>query len=248
MLAELGNFAKRFGVPRLDEMCARSRIKVEGTKLIISPSQFSQDMDTLVNNKLFSDVSFVVQGQTVPSHKGILTKRCKYFERLFESDFKEKEQLFFPIDETISLPIFICVLKYLYANDESIITPENAVDLLHAADRFMMEDLKAVVEAYIESSIDLDNSCDILDISDRVSAYRLKRVCLELMCESSKDNLDSVRLTEGFVGLKESAPHLIREIDYRASKSGLARPGEIVRTPLPIALLKEVSSRKEITV
>jgi hypothetical protein len=117
----------------------------------------------------------------------------------------------------------------LYTGDESI-TADNAIELLQAADRFMMEDLKAVVEAYSEASLELENACALLDIADGVSAYRLKRVCLELMCESNKENWEFIRNTAGFTDLRRSAPHLLREIDYRASKNNLTRPGEVIRS------------------
>jgi len=92
------------------------------------------------------------------------------------------------LDQTISSSAFLAILAYIYKGDESIITPDNAVDLLMAADRLMMDDFKQLVEAYIEESVDLDNVAWLAEISDRFGAYRLKRVCLELICESTKEN------------------------------------------------------------
>jgi len=52
-------------------------------------------MDSGINNSQYSDVTFIVQGGKVFAHKAILLSRCSYFERLFGSDFKEKEQVMY---------------------------------------------------------------------------------------------------------------------------------------------------------
>jgi BTB/POZ domain-containing protein 9 len=68
-------------------------MREEGTELTIPPSQFATDMSVLIGNDVYSDVTFIVQGERIPAHKALLNKRCSYFERLFESDFKEKQQV-----------------------------------------------------------------------------------------------------------------------------------------------------------
>jgi len=226
MIAELERFASKYSVPRLEEMCKRGKGNM---KISIPPSQFASDLVQMVMNNLYSDITFIVQKQKIWSHRSLLVKRSSYFERLFHSQFKERDLNEFQIDESISPNIFISILRYLYTGDESIINPENAVDLLHAADRFMMDDLKNVVEAYIESSTDIETTCVLLDISDRVSAYRLKRVCLEII-GSSKESWEIVRSSQIFWDLKLSSPHLIREIDYKLSKNNIVKPGEVIRS------------------
>jgi len=37
--------------------------------------------------KPFSDVTFKVQGQDIPAHKGFLAARCPYFKKVFTSIF-----------------------------------------------------------------------------------------------------------------------------------------------------------------
>jgi hypothetical protein len=60
-------------------------------------------------------------------------------------DFKEREQSDFTIDDpNITKATFLDFLTYIYAGEQSVIKPENVVDLLQAADRFMMDDLKQV--------------------------------------------------------------------------------------------------------
>jgi hypothetical protein len=49
--------------------------------------------------------------------------------------------------------------------------------------------MKQMTEDFIEQSVDLENAAWLLEISDRFGAHRLKRVCMELICESNKENL-----------------------------------------------------------
>jgi len=187
-----------------------------------------------VNDPQYSDVIFEVQGSQVFAHKAILKARSSYFFRLFESDFKEKELSVFPIENDISVPVFLAFLTYLYTGNESIITEENAVELLRVTDRFMMDDFQQLVEAYIIQSVELDNVAWLLEISDRYRAPRLKRVCLELICESTRENLEAILNSSGFIDLRFSSPHLLRELDYKASKSNMTKPGEVMHfKPLP---------------
>lgn len=46
-----------------------------------------------------------------------------------------------------------------------------------------------MTEDFIEQSVDVENAAWLLEISDRFGAHRLKRVCMELICESNKENL-----------------------------------------------------------
>ncbi len=49
---------------------------------------FSQ-MRKLYIEKLFADVTFVVQGEEIKAHKGIIAARSKFFENMFLSKFYE---------------------------------------------------------------------------------------------------------------------------------------------------------------
>lgn len=52
---------------------------------------------------------------------------------------------------------------------------------------------------------------------------------MELICETNKETWDRIRNTPGFSDLRYSSPHLLREIDYKASKSNFISCGDVVR-------------------
>jgi len=233
LVGDLRNLALKYGLDRLARMCERNVVH-EGAKFSIPESIFASDMQQAINSKEYSDVIFAVQEEKVFAHKVLLIARCHYFERLFESDFKEREQKVFELDQSISMLPLLAILSYIYQGDESVITPDNCIDLLMAADRLMMDDFKQLVESYIENSVDLDNVALLFEISDRFGAYRLKRLCIEMICESNKDNWVHVFNSRGFSEMALSSPHLLREIDYRASKNNLVKVGEVFRQQLMV--------------
>lgn len=86
------------------------------------------------------------------------------------------------MDETIKPEIFTNLLRYIYTNDEEVIREDNAIDLLRAADRFMVDDLKQTIEDYVENSIDQENVLWLLEVADRFGVPRLKRACVDYVC------------------------------------------------------------------
>jgi len=232
LLDDLEILAKKYQLWRLAVMCKRAKLvrhtpEMQNT-IQIPPSTFSEDLRKAVNNNdYYPDGTFTAQSEIIPIHKAILKCRSSYFERFFDSSFKEKDQIVYEID--VSPAIFMDLLIYLYTNEESIIVADNAVELLELADKFMLEDFKQIVEYFIEASLDTDNVAYLLQVADRFGAPRLKRSCLDLMCRSSMENWRSASKTANFAEIATFMPLLLREIDYHASKHELIKPGEAIR-------------------
>eukprot|EP01117_Protostelium_nocturnum_P010523 TRINITY_DN378_c0_g1_i1.p1 TRINITY_DN378_c0_g1~~TRINITY_DN378_c0_g1_i1.p1 ORF type:complete len:790 (-),score=282.46 TRINITY_DN378_c0_g1_i1:27-2396(-) len=214
---ELSLLATKWGLHRLAALCKRGTTTTnvhENSRITQIPSStFSLEMATIVNNSQSNpDITFQVQGTTIVAHRAILKPRCKYFELLFESQFKERHETNFVIDETITPEIFLVLLGYLYTNNEELITEDNAIELLRAADRFMVDDLKQMIEDYVERSIETDNVAFLLEVADKYGVPRLKRACIEFICEGF-DSLEQVKQTQAYEDMCESASHLVKEVD-----------------------------------
>lgn len=55
--------------------------------------QLSENLRELVNNTLFSDVNFMVEGCEVHAHRAILVARSSYFRALLCSGMLESRQI-----------------------------------------------------------------------------------------------------------------------------------------------------------
>jgi len=69
-------------------------------------------------------------------------------------------------------------LEFIYTG-ETDMNADNVVDILTAADRLLLDDLKAKCEVMLAESLDEENCNYLLEASERFSAPRLKRVCSE---------------------------------------------------------------------
>jgi hypothetical protein len=72
--------------------------------------------------------------------------------------------------------------------------------------------------------MDASNVVDLLLLSERTSTTRLRKACINFITNSLSD-------VRGQGSLKDLRvfPNLLREIDFLASKRGLASPGELLR-------------------
>jgi len=244
---ELGLVAARFKLPRLESLCKRADYRAwarvgEAAPMIL-PSAFCAEMSQMVTNKHYSDLEFTLDtGEAIRAHKVILAARSSYFHRMFEGNFKERDQNTFNCDEGQTVSSFSSFLAFLYTGDQEIVQSDNAVELLGLADRMIVDDLKQLCEYFLERLVSssylsliadaqLDNNEDVadacentvalLEIGDKYEAKRLKRVCLEAICGSGEKNWKLLSEKQAFKELRQSSPLLFRELDYLASKNGL---------------------------
>ncbi len=242
MARDLFFVGKKFKLKRLAAFSKMQCGLVNSGKILekIPESDFSLKMCELVSENSFHEISFPdiffrVEGEKIPAHRAILVARSPYFARLFLGDFRESSSAEVDIPaEHVTAKIFRDVLRFLYTGDwESIISPENCVEILGAADSFLMEDLKQRVEFYIENSMEVENVVELLEISDRFSAHRLRRASLEFIC-GSRDQWYAVRESRGFAellgeGKRNSMEKLLKEIEGMATKMELCGAGEIMK-------------------
>eukprot|EP00026_Physarum_polycephalum_P004837 Phypoly_transcript_04861.p1 GENE.Phypoly_transcript_04861~~Phypoly_transcript_04861.p1 ORF type:complete len:499 (+),score=66.57 Phypoly_transcript_04861:541-2037(+) len=137
---------------------------------------------TLVNNPLFSDISFKVEDQLIKAHKCILYGKSERFARMLTSKMKEEKMDIIELPE-ISVSVFLCILNYIYT-DTADVTAENAVDVLMAADQFMLEGLKKISSGIIIRGLSIDNAVDILHLADKYNLKDLKTKSTEIITKN----------------------------------------------------------------
>jgi len=94
---------------------------------------------------------------------------------MFHSGMKEaqKESV---VLETISSPILLAMLEFIYTGDTTI-TSGNAVPLLIASNQYESPELKLIVEKTIAKNLDVDNVCDLFRYAEFHNASYLCTVC-----------------------------------------------------------------------
>ena len=102
-----------------------------------------KNLSELLNNEHRSDVIFLVGkcGQKIFGHRIILEMASDVFDAMFNHDFLESKQ------NTVEIPdiepeVFLELLRFIY-DQKANVTKENLVPLYAAADRYLMDDLKA---------------------------------------------------------------------------------------------------------
>lgn len=113
-----------------------------------------------------------------------------------------------------------------YASDEVQLDVPMTQHLLVAADRFDLSRLRAMCEARLCASVDVETVANTLALAELNHASALKRACLFFIAA----NLSDVMNTEGYESMSVSCPHLAGEI--------LSAVSELRRTARPSAPLQ----------
>mmetsp|Transcript_34681 Transcript_34681/g.60983 ORF Transcript_34681/g.60983 Transcript_34681/m.60983 type:complete len:290 (+) Transcript_34681:683-1552(+) len=175
----------------------------------VPQSSLVQDLRSMINEPMFSDLILRVEGQEVHANRALLGARSEFFKAMLFSHMLESTHNIVEIGD-ISFNVFMIVLHYLYTDQLCDLSLELAVPLLVAADRFMLERLKALCQEHIRKSINHDNVIVVLRTCFHHSATQLKEICLEYISA----NISSLKLTSSFQELR-SEPDLLMEIMMR---------------------------------
>ncbi|KAE8970630.1 hypothetical protein PF011_g26344 [Phytophthora fragariae] len=116
-------------------------------------------LHSLVNNKLMSDVTFIVEGSEVFAHRCICL-RSSYFKTILAEEIVKNNAGRVEISG-VSKRIFLSVLAYIYT--DSVDIPEDKVmEMFTAANRYGIETLKQLCSQRLLKSVGIDNVADML--------------------------------------------------------------------------------------
>ena len=124
--------------------------------------QFSQLLDSGDQ----SDVTFVVQGEKLKAHKLVLTTRCEVFGSMFDSGMTETLSKEVEITD-IKPKAFKEFLRFLYTDVAPKYAEDSTMELLAAADKYCVNDLKAMCETAISSNLNGRNVIDALLLAEK---------------------------------------------------------------------------------
>lgn len=126
------------------------------------------------------DVCLLVEEVEVLAHRNVLAASSPYFERLFNSSMKEREQYKIRLDG-VKAKVLKDVLDYIYIGDV-VFSADKVFDLIIAADYLMLSRLKNLAEKhFLEEHLNFDNCLCSWMFADRYQCLKLRAKAIGLV-------------------------------------------------------------------
>lgn len=144
------------------------------------PKTMSEQFEKLFNNEKFSDFTLVTSDEKeIPVHKSVLSVRSAVFETMMETNMRENSEKRAKIED-ISAPAFLEFLRFIYCgNVEGI--DEHAVELLYAATKYDIQDLKPFCVKSLAENLSITNAIETTMLADLHEEKKLKRYCIDFI-------------------------------------------------------------------
>ena len=139
------------------------------------------------------------------AHKIIVGARSPVFAAMFKRELKDKSEMEIRDMKPV---VFNKLLHFIYTNECDV--GGYTEELLIAADRYDVKDLKELCEEELKTNLTVDNAVRLLMLSDECQAKMLKNTTIQFIsCDEKEFFLKNESL---FDVLKQSAPHLLVDI------------------------------------
>ncbi|KAH9363683.1 hypothetical protein HPB48_017033 [Haemaphysalis longicornis] len=172
----------------------------------IPTSQVSRDYGKLLDSGMSCDVVFKVGGIKIGAHKVILAARCPVFASMFKHDMLENTTNEVEIPD-IGSEVFREMLRFVYTGEAPNLQ-KFPMQLLVAADKHLLERLKAMCEKVIGENLRVDTVAKTLLFADLHSANQLKAHAIDFICKHG----EAVRNTDGWKDLGQRQNTLVFEV------------------------------------
>lgn len=125
---------------------------------------------------LSHSILFIKGGELLHCHQVVLAVRSKYFAMMFDSPIFEGRHVPVRVEE-VDAGVFQCLIKFLYtdtvrtsfqdqdATSGPCMTPDNAVEILKACERYGASRLKRLCEFFIQKMVDEDSTDEVLEVA-----------------------------------------------------------------------------------
>lgn len=157
----------------LEIVCrVRELLSTTPTAFPIPPCQLNHDLEAILNDQQYTDVTLIVEGQTIKAHKAVLSARSPVFAAMFSSEMLEQRQNQVIIPD-MEFKVAQHLLQFIYAGKTQI-APTMADALLVAADKYGLMRLKVQCEEAISGATAVSTATKTLVFADRTNAEHLK--------------------------------------------------------------------------
>ena len=144
-------------------------------------ARLQADYSGLLKSGQHSDVVIKVGGETIPCHKAVLAARSPVFSAMFQHNMAEARSHEVDIPDLAPSTVHL-MLDYIYSG--AFKHNSTTEELLPAADKYELTQLKTACELSLGRNINLTNCVDLLILADTHSAAQLQRSCLQFTVDN----------------------------------------------------------------
>ncbi|KAH3751312.1 hypothetical protein DPMN_185865 [Dreissena polymorpha] len=141
----------------------------------------------MLNNQVNCDVKFLLglKREPISAHKYMLVCRSSVFQSIFYGAISSDSKDTIPVSD-IEPEIFKNLLQYIYT-DEVSVGHGNVKDLLYAAKKYAVKGLVKKCLAFLQSSINKENVCSVLEMGHTYNGKDLEASCIRFIHENAKE-------------------------------------------------------------
>ncbi|XP_055950860.1 uncharacterized protein LOC129984941 [Argiope bruennichi] len=171
----------------------------------------SNDFERLLDSgaTYFPDVNLNCGTVSLPAHKSILSARSPVFAAMFTSQMKENRENKVSITD-ISPNVLKNMLIYIYTGKTGELSVQSAVDLLFAADKYELLDLKKVCCFHLKSHLSVENVLNTLVLGYLHDAD-LKAFAMDFICNYCEE-FQTLEKTAEWKNLRQKRPDLVMDV------------------------------------
>ncbi|KAK1417980.1 hypothetical protein QVD17_27116 [Tagetes erecta] len=139
----------------------------------------------MLSDSIHTDIIINASNGSIGAHRAIMAARSPVFKTMFSHDLKEKEMSVINISD-MSIESCQVFLNYIYGNiiDQDFFT--HRLDLLRAADKYDVTDLKEACHESLLDDIDANNVLERLQYSSLYHLPKLKICCMQYLVRFGK--------------------------------------------------------------
>lgn len=170
-------------------------------KSLSSSKLLLKDFKKLFEDTSFADVTFKLGDKTFRAHKAILVARCPVFAAMFNQEMKEKISDHVDVND-VRPEVFQELLRFIYTGRVQRMEEFGIAELLIAADKYLLENLKQRCAASLAKQLSKENCLEILVLADQYSLVNLKDTAIDFL----RHNIIEIRASNSWEEFKQKSP------------------------------------------
>ena len=178
-------------------------------------------------------MEFEVGGKIFAAHKSVLAARSAVFKEEFFGPTKEKDTSYVRISD-MHPESFEALLHFMYTDSLPEMTMNSlkdgavlAEDLLIAAGRYNLKDLKSLTENKLCSHVGVSTVLLMLAIAEQYQCCKLKKMCLGFI--GSRANAWAIMATNDIENLARSSPSAVKDVIVEILDTRMARSKRLIK-------------------